>query len=80
MFELKIDAGEPELRTVVAGIAKSYAPEDIKGLRVAMVANLQPRKVFKILSQGMLLAVETEDGGLELARYSDRVKPGTRIS
>lgn len=80
LLKLTIDAGEPEQRTVVAGIGKAYGPEDVKGLRVAMVANLAPRKVFGVLSQGMLLAVENEDGGLELARYSDKVKPGTRIS
>ncbi len=80
LLKVTVDAGEPETRTIVAGIALSYSPEDILGQRVAMVGNLQPRKVFKILSEGMLLAVETEDGGLELARYSDRVKPGTRIS
>lgn len=80
LLKLSVDAGEEHPRTVVAGIAKSYSPEDLVDQRVAMVANLQPRKVFGILSQGMLLAVETEDGGLELARYSPRVKAGTRIS
>lgn len=80
LLKLEVDAGEDGPRSVVAGIAKSYAPEDLVGERVAMVVNLKPRKVFGILSQGMLLAVETEDGGLELARYSNKVKAGTRIS
>ena len=80
LLKLSVDAGEESPRTVVAGIAKSYAPEDLVDQRVAMVANLKPRKVFGTLSQGMLLAVETEDGGLELARYSANVKAGTRIS
>ncbi len=80
LLKLTIDAGEDETRTVVAGIAKSYEPEALVDKRVAMVANLKPRKVFGVLSQGMLLAVDTADGGLELAEYSANVAPGTRIS
>lgn len=80
LLKVTVDAGEGENRTVVAGIAKSYAPEDIVGWHVAMVVNLRPRKVFGVSSQGMLLAVETDDGKLELTRYSDSVNPGTRIS
>ncbi|MBA2661417.1 MAG: methionine--tRNA ligase [Bradymonadaceae bacterium] len=79
LLKLSADLGEAELRTIVAGIAKSFAPEDLEGRRVAMATNLKPAKLFGILSQAMILAAETEDGKLELAQYSDNVKAGTRI-
>lgn len=80
LLKLSVDVGEEAPRSVAAGIGKAFAPEDIVGWHVASVTNLKPRKVFGILSQAMLLAVDTEDGALELARYSEKVAPGTRIS
>jgi methionyl-tRNA synthetase len=79
LLKLSIDAGEPEPRTVAAGIGKFFAPEDIVGLHVAAVTNLKPRKVFGIPSQAMLVAAETTEGGLELTRYTDKTAPGSRI-
>ncbi len=79
LLKLSADIGEEKPRTIVAGIAKSFAPEDIQGLRIALATNLKPAKLFGILSEAMILAAETEDGKLELAKYSDNVKPGTRI-
>jgi methionine--tRNA ligase beta chain len=79
LLKLSIDAGEPEPRSVAAGIAQAFAPEDIVGWHVAAVTNLKPRKIFGIPSQAMLLAVDTTDGKLELARYSENAAPGTRI-
>jgi methionyl-tRNA synthetase len=79
LLRLTVDLGEAELRTIMAGIGKTYAPEDIVGRRVAVVANLKPRKVFGTLSQGMLAAVDTVEGGVELTSFSDAVAPGTRL-
>ncbi|MCB9637717.1 MAG: methionine--tRNA ligase [Myxococcales bacterium] len=79
LLKLSIDAGEPEPRTVVAGIAKSFAPEELVGLHVAAVTNLKPAKLFGIPSQAMLLAADRPDGKVDLTRYSTEIKPGTRI-
>ena len=49
-------------RTVVSGIANAYAPEDLVGKKVALVANLKPAKLCGVLSEGMLLCSVGEDG------------------
>ena len=79
LLKLSVDVGEEQPRSVVAGIAKSFAPEDIVGLHVATVTNLKPAKLFGIPSQAMLLAAEAPDGTLSLTRYPDTFPPGTRI-
>ena len=79
LLKLSIDLGEEQPRTVVAGIAKSFAPEDLIGLHVATVTNLKPAKIFGIPSQAMLLAADRPDGSLELTKYPDDIAPGTRI-
>ena len=55
-----------EIRTVVSGIAKHYKPEEMVGKKVVFVTNLAPRKICGILSEGMILAAEDEDGKLSL--------------
>ena len=68
-----------EQRTIVAGIAKNYSPEDIVGKHIIIVANLQPVKLFGIESQGMVLAVENSKGDLEVVTVSPSVKSGTKV-
>jgi methionyl-tRNA synthetase len=75
-LKVKIDNEE---RQVVAGIAKSYNPEDLIGKKVVIVANLQPAKLMGLESRGMILAVETENGGLQLLTVNNSVKSGTRV-
>lgn len=60
LMELKVQVGAEE-RTIVAGIAKYYSPEELTGKKIVIVANLKPAKLRGILSQGMLLAASTED-------------------
>ncbi|TNE44046.1 MAG: methionine--tRNA ligase [Deltaproteobacteria bacterium] len=79
LLQLTVDVGEENPRPIVAGIALSFAPEDLVNQRIAVVTNLKPAKIFGRRSEGMLLAAETTDGKLELARYSEAVAPGTRI-
>ena len=63
VLALTVDVGEPEPRAIVAGIAKSYAPDELVGLRVVVVANLVPRSFGAgLVSHGMLLTTETPDG------------------
>ena len=77
---LTVFDGERE-RCILSGIAKWYKPEDLVGKRIAIVANLAPRPMMKgkYLSEGMIVAPDTADGGCEVVFYSDNVPVGTRI-
>lgn len=61
LLKLKVQIGE-ETRIIVAGIAKSYAPEAVTGKQIIVVANLKPAKLMGVESQGMLLAAVTDEG------------------
>ena len=63
LLVLKVDLGF-ETRTVVSGIAKFFKPEEIIGKRVTVLANLAPRKLRGVESQGMILMAEDADGNL----------------
>ena len=76
---VKLDSGDAELRQVVAGIAEFWKPEELVGRQVVVVANLKPRKLRGVESQGMILAVKSE-GGLELLAPSGQVIPGSTVS
>lgn len=77
LLKLKVDVGEGG-RTIVAGIAKSYNPEDLKGKTIAVVANLKPAKLMGIESQGMVLAAfDGERHNVMI--LPDTVPAGTRI-
>ena len=71
-----VEFGE-ETRTVVSGIAKHYSPEEMVGKKVVFVTNLAPRKVCGILSEGMILAAEDENGNLSLIVPEKDVPSGT---
>jgi methionyl-tRNA synthetase len=58
LLKLQVQTGKEE-RTLVAGIAESYTPEDLIGAQVVIVANLQPAKIKGIESQGMILAAQS---------------------
>ena len=66
LLRLDVEMGEED-RTVIAGIAESYAPEDLVGKTVVVVSNLQPAKIRGVVSQGMLLAASGENGPVLLA-------------
>lgn len=78
LLKLKIKV-ENEERQVIAGIAKSVAPETLIGKKIVLVANLQPAKLMGLESNGMILAVETVDGDLQVLTVSDKVLNGTRV-
>lgn len=79
LLKLLVDVGEAEPRTIVAGIALAYAPEELVGRRVTVVANLAPKKLRGVLSHGMLLAASGGEKGLVLADIPGDVAPGTRV-
>jgi methionyl-tRNA synthetase len=77
LIKLKVDIGT-ETRQVVAGIGKSYTPEELMGKSVVIVANLKPAKLMGIESQGMLLAASSGDL-LAVATFDRETKPGSRV-
>ncbi len=76
LLKLEVDMGE--VRTIVAGIANDYKPEDLVGKQVIVVANLKPAKLMGILSNGMVLAA-VENGKCSVATLDREVKPGTSL-
>lgn len=77
---LKLTVACPEERTIVAGIAEHFSPEELIGKRIIVVANLQPTKLRGVTSEGMLLAAKDENGRLALTTISDpTMAPGARI-
>ncbi len=79
LLKLQVDLGEGDLRTLVAGIKMAYAPEELVGRQIVVLANLEPRRIRGIVSQGMLLAA-VEDGTPVLLRPDRPVKEGTPVS
>lgn len=75
---LKLEVNLGEKRTIVAGIAADYAPEDLVGKQIVIVSNLKPARIMGILSNGMLLAA-VEGDRVTLATVDGKVKPGTRL-
>jgi len=78
LVRILVDLAEPELRQIVAGIGEKYAPEDLVGRRIVVVANLQPAKLMGVESRGMLLAASL-DGSPDLLSPDGEVPPGTGV-
>lgn len=78
LLQFLIDDGMSK-RTIISGIAAWYKPEDLVGKQVCFVANLEPRKLKGVESQGMLLSVEDTDGTLSLIQPPKNVTPGSQI-
>jgi methionyl-tRNA synthetase len=84
LLKLQLDAGDKDeagsslTRQIVAGIGKVYAPENLVGREIVIVANLEPRKLMGLESQGMLLAASDEAGPVFLMPEHD-VPPGSGI-
>jgi methionyl-tRNA synthetase len=79
LLKLEVDLGF-EQRTVVSGIAQHFAPEDLKGKQVVVVANLAPRKMRGIESKGMILMAEDAEGKLHFVNPEGLINAGAGIS
>jgi methionyl-tRNA synthetase len=79
LLHLYVDIGEPQPRSIVAGIAAAYQPEQLIGRKVVIVANLQPRKLRGLESQGMIVAASLEGGSPVLAGFLEDVPVGARL-
>jgi methionyl-tRNA synthetase len=78
LLQLQVDIGD-EVRQIVAGIAQAYKPEDLVGRKVVVVANLQPRKLRGVESNGMIMAASLPDGSPVLAGFLEEVPVGARL-
>jgi methionyl-tRNA synthetase len=78
LVKLSIDLGA-EQRTLVAGIAEAYEPEQLVGRTIVMVFNLKPAKLMGIESNGMVLAASPDGGKPTLVGFDQEIPPGTRV-
>jgi methionyl-tRNA synthetase len=76
LLKLSVDVGEP--RQIISGIAKSYAPEDLVGKQVVIIANLDPRMMMGMESQGMILAAHGEEGEPIVLTVEKQVPAGAK--
>ncbi|MBI5282019.1 MAG: methionine--tRNA ligase [Candidatus Solibacter usitatus] len=79
LLHLTVDVAEEQPRTIVAGIAQAYSPEQLIGRKVVIVANLAPRKLRGLTSQGMIVAASLEDTPPVLAAFLEDVPVGARL-
>ena len=78
LLRLEVDLGT-ETRQILAGIAESYTPESLVGRKVVIVANLAPRKMRGLESNGMIVAASPDGGKAVLAGFLEDVPVGTRL-
>ena len=79
LLKFTLDDGSGTDRTIVSGIAAFYEPEELIGKDVLFIANLAPRKLMGIESQGMILSAENFDGSLSVTTTLKEVKPGSQV-
>ena len=79
LLKFTLDDGSGKERVICSGIAKYYQPEELVGKDVLFIANLAPRKLMGIESQGMILSAEDFDGSLALTSLLKSVKPGSQV-
>ena len=79
LLQFTLDDGSGQDRTILSGIAKMYKPEDLIGKDVLFIANLAPRKMMGIESQGMILSALNFDDTLSVTTTLGQVKPGSQV-
>lgn len=79
LLKLQVSLGNNETRQIVAGIGKQYQPEELTNKKIIIVANLEPRKLMGLESQGMLLAASTEEVGPILLTPDVNIDPGAEV-
>ena len=79
LLKFTLDDGSGQPRTILSGIAKYYQPEELIGRDVLFIANLAPRIIMGIESQGMILSAENYDGDLSVTTILREVKPGSPV-
>lgn len=78
LVKLLIDLGDLGMRQVIAGIGLWYKPQELIGKQVAVVVNMQPKKMLGFISEGMILAADTASGPV-LLTVEKSVEPGSKV-
>ncbi|MHA1775360.1 MAG: methionine--tRNA ligase [Promethearchaeota archaeon] len=79
LLKLQVDTGEKSLRTIVAGVGKTYSAEELVGTQIIVLVNLEPKTIKGITSHGMLLAVDLKKKGTTLLRPEKSIPNGSKI-
>lgn len=79
LLKLEVDFKDDK-KIIVSGIAHKYNPEDLIGKQMPFITNLEPREIFGIVSQGMILAAHDKDGGPVLMHPDSEIEPGSKVS
>jgi len=80
LYKMSIDLGPLGTRTIFAGVAKDFTPEDLINKQGVFVANLKPRKMMGSESQGMMLVAKQDDGSLQRVTVAQPVENGSKLS
>jgi methionine--tRNA ligase beta chain len=78
LLALRVNLGDEE-RTLVAGLAPYYEPQEMVGKKVVVLANLEPASIRGIRSEGMLLAADDGKGGVSLLTVDRDIAPGSKV-
>ncbi|RLG14041.1 MAG: methionine--tRNA ligase subunit beta [Candidatus Nanohalarchaeota archaeon] len=79
LVKMEVDMGDEDKRQIIAGIARSYEPEELIGKQVPVLANLKPRKIRGLQSQGMILVIDANEK-LVLLHPQKEVPPGSEVN
>ncbi len=79
LYKLSVDIGEEKPRTIVAALKPFYSKAQLQGKHIVVAANLDPKLLAGILSEGMLLAAKTKTGTFSLLTAESEIEPGTRV-
>ena len=79
LYKIEVDLGEEKARTLVAGLKEFYSKEELNGKQIVVVANLDPKPLAGIVSEGMLLAVQNKQGGYSVVTLDGEITPGARV-
>ncbi len=78
LIKLSVDFGD-HTRTIIAGIGDQYTPEDLNGKKMIFVLNLKPKKLSGVVSEGMMVVAEEDDGKVHLITVSKDIPNGTKV-
>ena len=78
LYKLTVDLGEPTKRTLLAGLKESHQPYELLGKLIVVIANLEPREIGGVRSEGMLLAAISGEKPIILIP-EEEVKPGSKV-
>ena len=79
LYVVNIDDGSKDGRTVCAGLKEFYSVEELQGKTIAFIANLEPRPLRGVMSEGMLLAADDDAGTVALVTFDRDISPGSKI-